>query len=108
MAAFCFSMVAITCSNESFWIVSTGEETARKYFTLLNSSPVDIIQKDSLEQVMASIEKQKAAMTFSHFEDLKKICTAEQVKNFDALVPQLIKILIAPHPKNGPPPPRRD
>lgn len=84
-----------------------NEETARKYFTLLNSSPVDTAQKDSLEQVMASFEKQKAAITFSHFEDLKKICTPEQVNNFDALVPQLIGILIASHPKNGSPP-RRD
>lgn len=85
-----------------------NEEVARKYFALLNSSLVDTAQKNLLEREMAEIETQKANITFHHLEDLKKICTPEQAKNFAALVPQLIEILIPTHHKSGPPPDRRD
>ncbi len=85
-----------------------NEEAAIKYFSLLNFSPIDTAQKSLLEKEMANIEAKKADITFRHFEDLKKICTPEQAKNFDALIPQLIEILLPPHPKKFPSPPRRD
>jgi periplasmic protein CpxP/Spy len=85
-----------------------NREIARGYFMLLNATSLDTAQKDSLEKAMASIEAEKADITFRHFEDLKRICTAEQAKNFDALIPQLIDILLAPRPKHFPPPSRRD
>ncbi|MCY7352540.1 MAG: hypothetical protein LH606_18095 [Cytophagaceae bacterium] len=81
---------------------ATYAETSAQYFHLLDG-PALPARRDSLERVLGSIQAQKAAVTFAHFEDLKALCTAEQRPRFAALVPELLR-LILPAEKKGPPP----
>lgn len=67
------------------------------YFSLLLEQTPDAAKKDSLEQVLTSIYRRKVAITFAHFAELKGICTPEQQKEFDRLIPTLMQV-ITPRP----------
>lgn len=67
------------------------------YFSLLLEETPDAAKKDSLEHVLTSIYRHKVAITFAHFAELKSICTPEQQKEFDQLIPSLMQV-ITPRP----------
>lgn len=48
---------------------------------------------DSAENKMASIEKQKASVTWDHFNKVKQLCNETQKQKFDALLPEIIKYI---------------
>ena len=79
-------------------------ETLEKYLGLLKESEPQQPIRDSLENTLASIEKQKAAVTLEHFQEVKALCQPDQVKNFEQLIPELSRILMPP--KNQRPPRR--
>lgn len=74
------------------------------YFALLKNDTVLPAQKDSLLAVVQDIQKNRATVTFQHFTDLKALCTPEQKKDFDALVPELMQVIL---PQGGRPGPGR-
>ncbi len=78
--------------------------TLSNYFDLLKDSESKPVLRDSLEAVMATIEKEKAKITFDHFQHLKSILRNDQKQNFHKLAPELNQII---HQRN-PPPPRRN
>lgn len=73
-----------------------------QYFKLINISNPDTVLKDSIEKQISAIQFKKASITFNHFSELKKICTEEQKKRFDTLLPRLIFMLTAPPPNGRP------
>ncbi len=86
-------------------MISLDEENrhlVEQYFELINISNPDTTLKDSIEKQISSIQLKKAAITFNHFSELKKICTEEQRRSFDTLLPRLIFMLTAPPPNGRP------
>lgn len=63
------------------------------YFSLLAQPVTDTVTKDSLEQKITDLYRQRMRITFRHFADLKAICTPQQQQKFDALVPSLMQVM---------------
>lgn len=79
------------------------ESTLRNYLNLLSEESPAVRVQDSLENVMASIEKLRASTTLQHFQQVKNVCSPEQKKEFDKLVPELMRVLMPPKNNNRPP-----
>jgi protein CpxP len=71
------------------------------YLQLLQSEP-NVKTKDSLIAVIANCQQQIENTHFKHFEDIKKLCNTDQLKDFDALTCELSKLF------SGKPKPRHD
>jgi periplasmic protein CpxP/Spy len=80
------------------------ETTLEEYFLLL--SVENQSKKDSLESIVADLEKQKADITFQHFKDLRNLCRPDQREAFDQFIPELFRFIMPPSPRNLPPPRR--
>jgi len=72
------------------------------YLQLLQDEP-DHHAKDSLIGVLSNFHAQIERTHFKHFEDLKKICTDEQMPEFNALSEELAELFSRPQI----PPPER-
>ncbi len=75
------------------------------YFSLLKNETVLPAQQDSLQATLSQIQTSRSQITFQHFADLKAICSPDQRRNFDALLPDLLQILVPQKPNR---PPRKD
>ena len=64
------------------------------YFALLKNDSVAPAQYDASLVVLSNIQKERAAVTFRHFSDLKNLCTPEQRQNFDTLLPELMQVIL--------------
>jgi hypothetical protein len=79
----------------------------RSYFQGLYKTQSDSVQQVLLTKIQ-DIEKNKIEVTYQHFEDLKAICTEEQLPLFPGALDEVLNhILLGTGPKPGPPPPRR-
>lgn len=70
------------------------------YFSLLKTDTYNEAEKDSLEKILAQNQTQKDSITFLHFEELKSICTKEQLPKFNILIEEIGEILTSPPPKH--------
>lgn len=70
------------------------------YFSLLKSVNYNKTEKDSLEKLLAHNQTQKDSVTFLHFEELKSICTTEQLPHFNNLIEEIGEILTSHPPKH--------
>lgn len=78
-------------------------KTLEDYFlTLQNNSSA----KDSLETLISGLEKERLNITYSHFQDIKKLCRDDQLEKFNTFLPDLIRFVAAPLPKKDGPPRR--
>jgi periplasmic protein CpxP/Spy len=75
------------------------------YLNLLKQNEPTLALRDSLENLLASIEKKKAIITLNHFQDVKALGRPDQQKNFEKLIPELTRVLMPP---KDPHPPRRN
>ena len=64
------------------------------YFALLKNDTIVPTLRDSLQAVLAHIQKERAEGTFRHFIDLKNLCSPEHRQNFDALLPELMQVIL--------------
>ncbi len=71
------------------------------YFALLKNDSLVSAQHDSLLTVLSNIQKERATITFLHFNDLKSMCTPEQRQHFDTLVPELMQVILPPKNRRG-------
>jgi protein CpxP len=85
----------MTRLDESF------HSTLQNYLAQLKSDANPALE-DSLTNALANIEKQKAAITLSHFRSVRGLCRPDQLADFDRIVPKLTQILLPPK-KNHPP-----
>ena len=72
------------------------EKSVRDYLQLLSNAQPSAEVQDSLENIMASVEKMKAIKTLHHFQQVKELCSLEQRRDFDNLIPELTRILMPP------------
>jgi hypothetical protein len=63
------------------------------------------INTDSLAQLIANNQKQIELVTYSHFAQVRAICTDTQKAEFDKIIGDVIKKMNGPG-NGGPPPPR--
>jgi len=74
-------------------------KTKQELYLQLVKPEVDSKAKDSLINNIVSIQKQIEEVHFKHFQDIKKLCTPKQQKDFDELTKELSKIFGHPKPR---------
>ena len=62
----------------------------------LKQNPIDEKAKDSIINVLASYQKQIETIHFKHFQDIKALCTKEQLDNFNSLTEELARLFSKP------------
>lgn len=78
-----------------------GKEIRSQYFDLLKQEQPDQKIVDDLAITIANNQKEIEQVTFNHFKDVRKICSAEQKKKFDEIIGDILKEMSRPA---GPPP----
>jgi protein CpxP len=63
-----------------------------KLYSQLTQTTVDLKTKDSLIEILASNQKKIEETHFKHFQDIKNLCTPEQMNRFDDLTEELSRI----------------
>lgn len=76
-------------------------EALGNYFDLLKKDTVDQRIQDSLQANMTRIQNERATVTYQHFADLKAMCRPEQKQHFEALLPELMQVIL-PHNNRTP------
>ncbi|RTY93686.1 periplasmic heavy metal sensor [Flavobacterium sp. GT3R68] len=71
-------------------------EAKNKLYLELVKSTIDIKVKDSLIDEIANYQKKIEITHFKHFQDIKKLCRKEQLKDYDVLTEELSKIFSHP------------
>ncbi len=67
------------------------------YLQLLEADFINTLQKDSLEKIISGIQQARATVTLNHFQKLKMICNASQKQKFNALIPELTRVITDQH-----------
>ena len=65
-------------------------------------------QQSGVRQALDSIGRNESLLqwnTFEHFKKVRALCNDRQKKKFDAIIQEVIRMMVAQHP--GPPPPNR-
>lgn len=88
-------------------IQGEDRELHRTYFDLLKQDNPNHTQADSLATLIGEHNKQIQQVTFNHFEQLRKICNAEQKQLFDATIDEIIRMMMPPPGRPGPQGPPR-
>jgi Spy/CpxP family protein refolding chaperone len=78
------------------------KQTKENLYHLLLASNVDEKKKDSLISALANYQREIEITHFKHFQEIKKLCKKEQLKDFDYLTTELSRIF------SPPPKPRKD
>lgn len=68
------------------------KEPFNKYFSLLKGNR-DTLKEDSIKSVISGIYEKKVEITYLHFAELKAICSEEQQKNMDKVIPFLMQVI---------------
>jgi protein CpxP len=76
-------------------------ELHKDFFNLMKTDSVDSLKVNSVAETISSKQKEIELVTFNHFADVRKICTAEQKKIFDNIIDDAMRMM-APRP-SGPP-----
>lgn len=73
------------------------------YFALLKNDSFTQARRDSLQTKLTEIQKNRVDVTFQHFNDLKTLAGAENKGNFEALLPDLMQVILPRRDRPGPP-----
>lgn len=83
-----------------------------QYFDKLKTDVVDTASVNQLNQTIAGIQGKMHQLTFEHFTEVRKICSAEQKELFDEFIDEILRAMAPPPPGKKPPhgrrPPPRD
>ena len=77
----------------------------RDYFSALKHDEQNLDVQDSLLSQINQFDRDKLVLTYTHFEDLKKVCNPEQLLVFEGIMDEIIQVLVGGQ-KKIPPPPR--
>lgn len=80
-----------------------NRELHTELYGLLKSDTINQRTMDVLTQKIAENQVATDKLNFSHFQQVKALCTPEQLKNFEELAGELSRLFGGP--KGGPPPP---
>lgn len=75
------------------------QQTKHELYLQLLKSDIDQNIKNSLINQLSKIQNQIENTHFKHFQDIKKICSKEQIKDFNDLTEELTTIFNHPPPK---------
>ena len=75
-----------------------NQQTKQQLYLQLQKPEVNNILKDSLINNLSRIQKQIENTHFKHFQDIKKICTPNQMKRYNELTEELSRLFSKPHP----------
>lgn len=81
------------------------KDAITSYLDMLKTERIDSARMKALLERHSVLETTKLTATFSHFEELKEICSEEQKANFDLVLEDIKRVLLGSG-KKGPPPPR--
>ncbi|MFT4856586.1 MAG: protein CpxP [Algoriphagus sp.] len=76
----------------------------REYFNYLKLEAKDPAMQDSLLELINQLDQDKLTLTYSHFEELKKICDPDQVVIFEKIMDEIFQVLVGGQKKSLPPP----
>lgn len=80
------------------------KEQAKQYLAFLRmTDPSEAKMKEVLSE-LSQLEMTKIETTYQHFEDLKGICIASQLADFDKVLDKVIGVLLNERENNRPPP----
>jgi periplasmic protein CpxP/Spy len=79
-------------------------DTKTALYHLLSENEIDSKRKDSLMLQLNKLQMQIETAHFKHFEDIKKLCSKDQLEDFNELTHELGRIFSPNKPhKHGPP-----
>ena len=84
-----------------------GKELHHIFFEQLKNNSVDSVKLKSLAHAIADNQTQLELITFTHFEEVRKLCDEKQKQTFDAIIQEVLKRMSGPGNRQGPPPPPR-
>lgn len=79
-----------------------------EYFDALKADTYDTAKTNKLNSQISYLEGRKHQITFNHFVQVRKLCTAKQQELFDEFIDDILKAMAPPPPpaKGHRPPPR--
>jgi len=89
--------------------IRTGKEA---FFNLLKQSNVTDSAKQTAAKAVSMITEELDLLTLDHFQQVRRLCTADQQNKFDEIIHQVTSMMGPPGPPGGgrqgdrPPPPR--
>jgi periplasmic protein CpxP/Spy len=79
-----------------------NHQLRQQYSTLIQGQSVD--QVDSLARLVGENVAQLEMLHFYHFQEIRKLCRADQLERFDHMLEKMSKGVPGPPPPGGPPP----
>lgn len=124
-AAFIIKTLKFTTEQEKQFFVLRDEHRSQmdmlhdsmkivrnQYFDELKTDVVNTEKANQLNQAIASIQSKMHQITFDHFTEVRKMCTAEQRELFDEFIDKILRAMAPPPQGQRPPhdhkPPPRD
>ncbi len=80
------------------------KELVRTYFNFLKTEGAQVWNQGELMKQIQQFESKKVEATFQHFQDLKGICTKDQLTRFDEIIDEITSVLLNNKQNNQPPP----
>ncbi|PZX50616.1 periplasmic heavy metal sensor [Algoriphagus chordae] len=99
-----YEALAKVHSEEMMKLDHRQMEATNTYFQLLKSDQLDEQEKSVALEKIKQIQGEKIRITFDHFEELKLICHADQLSDFNEVVDELIPAILGGRKNNSPPP----
>lgn len=99
-----FETSAKTHSEAMMKLSHQQMKATQDYFFLLKSEGINAQEKTVALEKIKQIEGEKIRITFDHFEELKSICTKEQLSKFPEVVDQVIPMILGNRKNNSLPP----
>jgi protein CpxP len=96
--------MAVEHREELRIIERSQKELASQYLGFLKLTEVSDNEMAEVLSRLSQLESAKIDATYEHFEELKKLCTASQLADFDKIMDQVISVLLDRGNKNSPPP----
>ncbi len=86
-------------------VITTTEDHIKsaknQLYLLLKDESVNVTKKDSLISLLSNYQREIETIHFNHFRDIKKLCKAEQLNDFNDLTEELLHLFSKPHrPRN--------
>jgi len=69
------------------------KKAIKSYLSYLTSKPDQGLSKEELKNLIESIEGEKLAATYEHFEELKGLCSEEQLKKIDTVIEKMVLVI---------------
>ncbi|MEO8759514.1 MAG: hypothetical protein ABI388_01005 [Bacteroidia bacterium] len=84
-------------------IRESGKEIHRLFFDNLKNEKADTVEVHKLARAIADNQTQIEIITFTHFEQVRKLCNEQQKIKFDEIIQEVLRKMAGQN-RRGPPP----